>query len=119
MVNSELRPGASLPELLAARARAASDGRLVLDVVGGLLVAGAALLWRPAGWILLLSAALCFAAFGAWGIADRELGERTTTIGMSTRALRLLRLLAVAIGGTAAVTLLLAALGVVLGPLIS
>jgi hypothetical protein len=84
MVNSELRPGASLPELLAARARAASDGRLVLDV---------------------------------WGIADRELGERTTTIGMSTRALRLLRLLAVAIGGTAAVTLLLAALGVVLGPL--
>jgi hypothetical protein len=47
-MNSVSRSGASLPELLAARARGASDGRLVLDVVGGLLAAGAALLWRRA-----------------------------------------------------------------------
>jgi hypothetical protein len=118
MANSALRPGASLPELLAARARGASDGRLVLDVAGGLLVGAIALFWRPPAWVLIVSAALCFAAFGAWGIADRELHDRPEAAVMtSRRLLRVLRAVAVIVGTLATVTLLVAALGVLLGPL--
>ena len=83
MVNSVLRPDVGLPELLAARARSASDTRLVLDVAGGLLASGVAVAWRPAAWFPMLSAALCFAAFGCWGIADRELAERAGGLVLS------------------------------------
>jgi hypothetical protein len=88
----------------------------VLDVAGGLLVAAIAGFARPWAWPLLLSAALCFAAFGAWGIADRELtdrGDASPTAGV--RLLRALRLVAIAVGTAAAVTLLLTALGIALG----
>ena len=71
MVLSALRPEASLPEFLAHRARSASIRRLSLDVTAG-LGALSLLLWsRPAGLLVLGSAALCFAAYGAWGMADR------------------------------------------------
>lgn len=70
---------ATLPAMLAGRARAASDGRLVLDVLGGVLAASALALWRPPAWLLLFGAAVCFAAFGFWGIADRELRERSAS----------------------------------------
>ena len=66
---------ATLDVLLAARARAATDGRLVLDVVGGAALLGAALLWRPFAWVVLGSIGSCLFAFGAWGISDRELRE--------------------------------------------
>ena len=117
-MSSTSHAGASLPELLAARARGASDGRLVLDVVGGLLAAGAAVLLRPTAWLLVLGLALCFAAFGTWGIADRELSDdmRPST-GLTARLLRMLRVLAIGVGGAAALTVLLVAFGVVLGPL--
>jgi len=45
MMNPALRPDASLVEFLMARARAASDGRLVLDALGGLLLALAIAVW--------------------------------------------------------------------------
>lgn len=114
------RPDATLPQMLATRARAASDGRLALDAAGGLLVAGAALVWRPAGWFFIAGAALCFAAFGIWGIADRELAERSSGSGsILPRALAVLRILAAAVGGLAAVALLGALLAVALGTWIS
>jgi hypothetical protein len=118
IVSFTSQPDANLPELLAARARGASDGRLVLDVSGGLLAAGAAVLWRPTAWILVLGVALCFAAFGTWGIADRELHDDTRPPASPiARVLRMLRVLAIVVGGVAAVTVLLVGLGVLLGHL--
>lgn len=68
---------ARLDELLAARARAASDGRLVIDVIIGAALVGAALVWRPFAWVVMGSVGCCLLAFGAWGISDREIRERT------------------------------------------
>src|SRR5206468_12684784 len=76
MMNPALRPDASLAEFLAARARAASDGRLVVDVMAGCCAALGVAAWRPVGWLALLGVSTCLAAFGAWGIVDRELRER-------------------------------------------
>ena len=78
MVLSALRPEASLPEFLAHRARAASVRRLSLDLIAGLGALSALLWWRPAGLLMLGSAALFFALYGAWGITDRA---RTATAG--------------------------------------
>lgn len=103
----------TLPELLAGHARLASDGRLVAHVAGGTLVAAAALFWRPHAWPLLASAALCFAAFGLWGIADRALGAG------AARGPRLLRALATALGTLAALALLSSVLAIGLGTIIS
>ncbi len=69
----------TLPTLLARRARSASDGRLALDAGGGLVVASLALTVRPPAWPLMLAAATCFLAYGAWGIADRALHERPSS----------------------------------------
>lgn len=91
----------SLPALLAARARAAPDGRLALDAGGGLLTATLAVVVRPPAWPLLLAVATCFLAYGAWGIADRALQEKAPG-AHGARLLRALR------GGAA----MLGALGV-------
>jgi len=121
--DSSFRPDARLPELLASRARGESDGRLALDLAGGLVADGAALAWRPSGWLVLLSAALCFAAFGAWGIADREARERPDARGRSLISLfsllRGVRALAALVGAAAVVTLLFATLALALGTWIS
>jgi len=71
MVLSALRPDASLPEFLAHRARSASVRRLSIDLFIGLAGCSAALYWRPSHWLVLASLALCFFAYGGWGIADR------------------------------------------------
>ncbi|HEV7594927.1 MAG TPA: hypothetical protein VGO33_08010 [Gemmatimonadaceae bacterium] len=71
MVLSALRPDASLPEFLAHRARSASVRRLAIDLALGLAGFAAALRWRPAGSLVVLSLGAIFFAYGAWGIADR------------------------------------------------
>ena len=112
----------NLREFLAARARTASDLRLALDAGLGLLATTVALLWRPGGWKLVTSAALCFLAFGGWGIADRELQERAHDPGNSHITLRLLRLarvFAATLGAGAAIALLVGVLGIALGTWIS
>ena len=120
MMNPALRPDASLAEFLVARARSASDGRLVLDVVVGSLLALGLATWRPKGWISLAAVSLCLVAFGFWGIADRELGERAgDSPSAITLALRAVRTTAMLLGGMAAVTALFATLGVALGTWIS
>jgi hypothetical protein len=78
MVLSALRPEASLPEFLAHRARAATLRRLSLDLVVGLGALSGLLWWRPAGLLVLASAALFVALYGGWGIADRA---RSATAG--------------------------------------
>lgn len=120
MIDAPLPNDASLPALLAHRARHASDRRLALDSAAGLLVASGALALRPPGWLLIASAAGCFAAFGAWGIADRELGERSAAGSERlVRALRAGRAIAAIVGLLAALTLLLTAVALGLGTWIS
>jgi hypothetical protein len=71
MVLSALRPDASLPEFLVERARSASLRRLAADAVAGAAGVAAALWWKPTGWLVFTSIAVCFLSYGAWGILDR------------------------------------------------
>jgi len=120
MLDSASRNDASLTDMLAARARGASDGRLVLDVVGGLVVAIVFVLWRPIAWLIPFGISLCFLSFGVWGIADRELGERTGEASETLIAtLRAARGAAGLVGGAAAIFTVLVALGAALGTWIS
>jgi hypothetical protein len=120
--NAAPRAELTLLEMLAARARGASDGRLVLDVLGGLTIAIVFVLWRPAAWLVPFSVSLCFLTFGAWGISDRELGERAVTGATSIRTLATLRAVragAAVIGAISAVLAVLAAFAMALGTWIS
>jgi len=122
MVDSPTRPDANLAEFLSARARTSSDGRLAVNAAAGLVIAAVAIIWRPAGWHLITSAAICFLTYGAWGIADRELREREAGSPDSVATTRLLRLgrgVAAGLGALAAGALLISLLGVALGTWIS
>ena len=120
MMNPALRPDVSLPEFLAGRARAASDGRLVVDVIAGCCVALAAAVWRPAGWLVMLGVSVCLAAFGAWGIVDRELRERAGGRGAGVvRLLWIVRAAMAGVGALAAVASMFTLLGLALGTWIS
>ena len=121
MMNPALRPDASLFEFLAARARAASDLRLVLDVLVGCAAALGIAVWRPTGWLSVGGAALALATFGLWGVVDREVRDRAAAVG-SARAVSVLRVAragAAIVGFSSAVVALFAALGLVLGTWIS
>lgn len=108
----------TLPALLAHRARHASDGRLVLDAAGGLIVGALALATRPPGWPILTSAAASFLAYGVWGISDRILDDAGVG-AYSARALRALRGAAAALGAASALALVLTAMAFMLGTWIS
>lgn len=110
----------SLPRFLAHRARNSSDGRLALDAAAGLLTASGAAVAQPWGWVMLAAAGGCFAAFGFWGIADRELLERKPGVGAVAAALLVsARFLAAALGVVAALVLIYGTLAVTLGTWIS
>ena len=119
MIDTVPRPNANLLELLAARARHASDGRLATDAVGGVTAATLAAYWTGPGSEILLSAATCFYCFGVWGIAVRELGERSDATPRAAAALRAVRLTSAAVGFSAAMFLALAILASALGRMIS
>ena len=77
-------------------------------------------IWRPTGARVLLSIAACFVAYGIWGIADRELGERRETAAPAIALwLKLVRVFAVVAGAGAAVNALFSALALALGTWIS
>ena len=94
----------TLPAFLAARARAASDGRLAANAGAGLIAGALAAIARPPAWPLLAAAGTCFLAYGTWGIADRALRERLRGIH-TTRALRGLRAAAATLGSLGAVAM--------------
>jgi len=104
-----------LPELLKGWARGAPDGRLILCVAVGTLVASASAHWRTWGWQATLSAALCVLAFGAWGLAERELREREAAGGPLSRVLRIGRATAELLGWLALSGLVFSVLSVGLG----
>lgn len=117
--NSARRADATLAEILMDRARSASDRRLALDAGLGIVAAVASAWWRPGGWLLLASLALGFFAFGAWGIADRELNERGSPAGAATILLRSVQVVAVLTGTAAAIVVVMHALALLLGRWIS
>lgn len=122
MTDDAQQADVDLREFLTSRARSASDMRLALDAGLGLVIAVIALVWRPGGWKVVASGALCFVAFGVWGIADRELREREVNSDHSRVAVRLLRLariFAATLGGAAAIALFIGVLGFALGTWIS
>lgn len=109
MVLSALRPDAGLPEFLVHRARSASIRRLAADALAGGAACAAAVWWRPTGWLVLTSAALCFFSYGAWGLLERararpEVTDRALFAGVVE-----------AVGALSALMGALAAAGVLLG----
>jgi hypothetical protein len=104
---------------LAAHAREMRDGQLVLVVLVGLATALGVAVWQPPAWPLVGSLSFGVAAFGAWGIADRELIARDAARGPSWRILRLIRGICVLCGACAVVVALFSLLGVALGTWIS
>ena len=119
MVQPSPSDDAGLVEFLSARARGASDGRLAVDVGVGIVVAVVVLIWRPPAWLLVGCLGLCFAAFGGWGITDRELHDPGGRSARSSRLLRFGRALSAVIGAIAATTALILLLGAALGTWIS
>jgi hypothetical protein len=89
-------------------------------VLVGFLAALGVVAWRPVGWVGLTCAAVCLAAFGAWGIIDRELRERSGVPRTRVaRSLGVLRIVVTVVGAVAAIATVFALLGVVLGTWIS
>ena len=87
----------TLAALLARRARAASDGRLVADASGGVIVGALVLAFRPPAWPLAVAVAAFFFAYGFWGISDRALTGRPAA-APATRVLRVLRVASATLG---------------------
>ncbi len=113
-------PSLNLTDAVIHRARTASKRRLSADAMGGVLVTTAGLALRPTGWAVIASIGLCFAAFGAWGIADRLLDQpaRFSSRGV-VASLLVLRTVAVTIGVGAALILLFGIAGLAMGTWIS
>ena len=99
--NREVLDRGSLPDLLAQRARNASDKRLVVDAAVGLVGAATVAALRPPLWIPLSALAFCLGAFGTWGILDRETADPSRG-GRPSRILVVSRAIAAALGGAAA-----------------
>jgi hypothetical protein len=120
MVLSALRPDASLPEFLTHRAKSASVRRLSIDLIIGLGGFSAALHWRPSAWLVLASLALCFFAYGGWGIGDRIRSDAATRENRLLRGLMeaLCTLLGV-VGVFAVASLLFSVWAIALGTWIS
>ena len=120
MVLSSIRASESITDALIQRARTRSDPRLSADLIGGTFIATAAAVWRPTGWLVIASAALCFATFGAWGFADRLLNERGENGNRGVLSFLLVfRTIAVTVGVVSALLLLFGAADLAMGTWIS
>lgn len=108
----------TLADVLGARAMRSPMDRLVLDIVGGILVGAAAIWARPTGWFPLALAAMCFASYGSWAIAERRLRSASDTSSEeSPQAWLIFQQATATIGVASFVVLLFALLGVALGPI--
>ena len=120
MTHPVLKSDASLFDILAARARAASDGRLVVDVVGGMLIVIPTALVRFTLWPIVIGLGICLMSYGLWGICDRELQDRATNPrSRVVLALTGARVACVAIGCMAALIAAIGGLRILLGTWIS
>ena len=118
MVPEALPNNASLADVLSERARRTPIDRLGIDIVGGALIAGVALWARPWGWVPLVAAAICFTAYGTWAVAERRLQPVAWPSEIAHEgAWHAVRTSAAFIGIVAFCFLLLAMLGIGLGPI--
>src|SRR5690242_16039382 len=120
-------PAAPEPNLLraiAARARRASDGTLVGCALAGLFAVGGLIWMDGRGWGVLLPM-VALGTWGAWGVVDRSVRERTMlrapgTNGTSTDdVLAALRIVLAVAGVATGIAGALALLGMLLGTIIS
>ena len=113
--------GENIFSVVAALARRATDGQLVLAATTGIASAALIGLVRPTLWFLALPL-LCVGSFGVWGIAERTTAERVARLGPSfpgQRALAGVRAAAAAIGTLAGLLALLTLVARALGTWIS
>ena len=101
---------------LAARARGTSDGALAIDTAIGCAYLAALIAWHPSWWQFAV-APVSIAAFGLWGIADRELAA--TTPPSRRRMLLGARATAAALGTLAVLLSAFRILGALVGTVIS
>lgn len=113
--------GENIFSVVAALARRATDGQLVLAATTGIGSAALIGLVRPTWWFPALPL-LCVGSFGVWGIAERTTAERVARLGPSfpgQRALAGVRAAAAAIGTLAGLLALLTLVARTLGTWIS
>lgn len=123
----EATPEPSLLHAIATRARRTSDAALVACAVAGLVAVGGLLWMDGRGWGVLLPT-IALGLWGAWGVVDRTLRERTLLRADSAapraqpladdvlRALRIVLAVAGVATGAAGALMLL---GMLLGKIIS
>ena len=75
MIDSAPAPDGGLPAYLAAHARRTPDGPLAIAALAGSGAVILAFWWGGPLWPATLTLPLCVAAFGFWGILDRELSR--------------------------------------------
>ena len=109
----------TLGDFLAARARSASELRLVGDAAFSIFAAVAVGVWRGPLWDVRIATALCFLAFGVWGVADRDLVRRPEASRRALLVPRVTRVAAAILGFGAAAYLVMALLGRAIGRVIS
>jgi hypothetical protein len=109
----------TLGEFLASRARSASEVRLVGDAAFSIFAAVAVGVWRGPLWDVRIAIALCFLAFGIWGVADRDLSRRPDATRRELVVPRVTRVAAALLGFGAAAYLMLSLLGRAIGKVIS
>ena len=109
----------TLGEFLASRARDATESRLAGDVIAAVLTGIAIAFWRGPFWDIRIGIALCFLAYGMWGIADRDLGRAQPRRRAMSEFLKLTRLVAATIGFSAAAYVVMSLLGRAIGRVIS
>jgi hypothetical protein len=109
----------TLGEFLASRARRASDTLLAGHAIAAVVTAIAIAAWRGPAWDIRLCIAICFLAFGVWGIVDRDIEARESASRRVRRILETVRFTAAACGFASAGFLALSLLGRLLGKLIS
>jgi hypothetical protein len=110
----------SLLAMIASRARRASDGGLAACAGAGIIALAVLAAVRPR-WGAWLFPVIALGAYGAWGIADRELISRRALAPHSraTAALLVARWIAAALGTVAAVTAAIWIMLLALGTMVS
>lgn len=120
MMTASLPPDATLSQVLSDRALRSEPSRLWIDVLGGAAILGASVWARPAGWLVLASAAGCAMAYGVWAWAERRVRGLAFPFPQDVeRRWRAVRTIAGVAGLAAFGLLLLAFLQLALGPMIS
>jgi len=114
------RVDVSLFDILAARARAESDGRLVIDVLAGILIVVPTALLRFTLWPMVIGSGICLISYGLWGISDRELQDHASNPrSRAAVALTVTRGVCVAVGCMAGLLVAFGGLRILLGTWIS